>query len=117
MVANIFLVKIRSIGCRHLRSQDQDRGCRHHLRQDQVIWSQTFPLSRSSPLVAGIFFVKIEIVDSSFVKIGITDSSYRQDQGSKAPWLQTTPLSRSGWKSLLVTSILKNHFQNLSAIS
>ena len=53
-------VKIRSIGRRHLRSQDQDRGHRHHLRQDQVLWLQTLPSSRSSPLVTDISFVKIK---------------------------------------------------------
>ena len=58
-------IKIRSIGRRHLRSQDQDRSRKHFLSQDQIHWSQTFmksrsrswsqtsPSSRSSPLVAG----------------------------------------------------------------
>ena len=39
-VANISSVKIRSIGRRHLRSQDQDRGCKHFLSQDQIQRSQ-----------------------------------------------------------------------------
>ena len=44
MVADISLVKIRSIGHRHLRSQDQDQdhGRRNFLSKDQTHWSQTF---------------------------------------------------------------------------
>ena len=76
-------IKIRSIGRRHLRSQDQDRSRKHFLSQDQIHWSQTLTQSRSrswsqtspqlrlDPLVAGIYVAKIKIVvaDISSVKI------------------------------------------------
>ena len=109
VVADVSSVKIKSIGHRHVRSQDQDRGCRRFLSQDHINWSQaptqprsrswpqTFPQSRSDPLVVGAYVAKIKIMvaDTTFVKIksfGRRHYLY-QDQ---VLWSQTLPSSRSG---------------------
>ena len=88
VVTDITSVKIRFIGDRNLRIQDQYRGRRHYLSQDQVFWSQTLPSSRSSPLVADTTFIKIEvqkpsIVNNSIFKIRMKMSlSHLNYQGS-----------------------------------
>ena len=69
-------VKIRSIGRRHLRSQDQDRGCRHYLQ------------SRLDSLVVGTYIAKIKIVVTKISTIKIKFIGHRhlrnqdQDHGS-----------------------------------
>ena len=121
-VADITSVKIRFIDRRNLRMQDQYRGRRHHLSQDQIHWSQEptyprsiswlqiFPQSRSYSLVAGTYVSKINIVVMDITSIKIRFIGCRnlriQDQycGSRhylsqdqIHWLQefTYPRSRS----------------------
>ena len=101
MVADISSVKIRSIGRRHLRIQDQDRGCRHHLHQDQVLWLQTLPSSRSSPTVTDISFVKIKSFGrKNFLHQDLDHREFLCQDRDRRQFL----LSRSRFKSPLVAN-------------
>ena len=79
------------------------------IKVEKPLWSHTIPLSRSrlkSPLVVDCSFVKIEVENPLSCR-----QFLRQDQCWKAPWSQTTPVSRlksplitfrqdRGWKAL-----------------
>ena len=81
MVADITSVKIRFIGRRNLRIQDQYCCRKHHLNQDQIHWSQepTYPrltsllqttaLSWSNSLVVGTYVSKINIIVKNMTSV------------------------------------------------
>ena len=120
----------------HSLSQDQYLGHKHHLSQDQIhwsqeptyprsiSWSQKLPQSRSDSLGVGTYISKINIVVVDMTSVKIKSIGRRnlriqdQDPGHRhflcqdqVLWSQTTPLSKSRLISLLVTSIIKNHFK------
>ena len=136
VVVDITSVKIKFIGRKNLRIQDQYRGCRYFLSQDHIRWSQeptyprsiswswTLPQSRSDSLDVGTYVSKINIVVADITSVKIRSIGCRnlriQDQDpshrhflcqDQVLWSQTTPLSKSRLINLSITSIINNHFK------